>query len=111
MNTIIGDIATIETTLIVQVTFELIIDIVQDRLVTIACIDTIGIARCIDNGQTYFDTAFFDFDRRCFDFHRLTHFFYEEQIPKTKVSEQPQRKRIKCQTLSRENMTFGIEIG
>lgn len=91
MNTIIRDIATIEATLVVQVTFELIINIVQDRLVTIACIDTISISRCVDHGQTYFDTTFFDFDRRGFDFHRLTHFLYEEQIPKTKVSEQSQK--------------------
>lgn len=63
MDAIVGDVSTIEAALVVQIPFELIVDVVQDGFVAVGCVDAVTVTRRVDDGETHFDAALFDFDR------------------------------------------------
>ena len=94
MNTIVRDVPTVETALVVQVALELAIDVVQDGLVAIRCVDPVAVARGVHHGEAYFDAALFDFHCGCFDLHSLTDFLYRRSM-NSRMSARSSREREK----------------
>ena len=68
---VIGDITSVQSGLIMEVLFELSVNVVQNWFVTIPIVDGIPVARCVNHCEPKSDAALLNFNCRLIDFYRL----------------------------------------
>jgi hypothetical protein len=76
MNSIIDDVAAIQSALVAQESLELIVDVLNDRLETVGVVDGVTVSGSIDDRQSKLNTPLFDLDGGSVQFNRLGRFFW-----------------------------------